>query len=188
MICATPFPVGLDGQWHAPPAEVVEHPGLSSWLLHTGSLTARLQSHCHHFRLQKLGQGAASLHASEQHALGDAASAADVREVILWGDEQPWVFARSVIPHALVNTLLADLGDRPLGELLFNHAAFSRGPFELCQWPLQSLKVLFPTLQGPEQLWARRSDFHYQGLTMLVAELFLPASPLYWNEFTHASR
>lgn len=179
MNCTAYFPVGLDAQWQPSVNAVTHDATLSSWLLHTGSLTERLQAQCQHFHLQRLGQASAPLHAAERDWLGTHANAAEVREVILWGDDQPWVFARSVLPRVLVETLLADLGDRPLGALLFNNRAFVRGDFELCQWPIANMRSLFPHLQGPEQLWGRRSRFTYQGLPMIVAELFLPRSPLY---------
>jgi len=180
--CNAHFPVGLDAQWQPPSEAVLQQPPLASWLLHTGSLTERVQSLCTHFRLQRLGQATTPLHAAERDWLGAHANAAEVREVILWADEQPWVFARSVLPTALVRTLLADLGDQPLGSLLFNNSAFERGAFELCQWPLAAMQALFPALSGPASLWGRRSRFTYQGMPMIVAELFLPASPLYSEE------
>lgn len=102
-----------------------------------------------------------------------------VREVVLWGDGQPWVFARSLIPQALCSDELANLGNQALGKIIFNDRRFVRQPFELCYLaqPNELLKTL--ELNTCEPLWGRRSVFTMNQLSMSVAELFLPQSPAY---------
>lgn len=191
------FPVGLDVDWHAPTSLPVPNAYLNDWLLHTGSLTERLQSMCRQFELKVIGQHTITPHASELAWLPTATNAGntalnrnnqavqdinkknwDVREVILFGDGQPWVFARSVIPRALANQEFAELNNQPLGKLLFNDDRFQRSQFQLCQltsWPLTNSL----TNSSDESLWGRRSRFHFAGLDMIVAEVFLPDSPAY---------
>ncbi len=154
---------------------------LRNWLLDTGSLTERLQSHCRQFRLQLLGQGQAPLHEQEITKLGSSRGIS-VREVVLWGDDKPWVFARSLLPDALLkqqDNQLSTLGSRPLGQVLFNDERFVRHPFDVtCVAPSHAICQQLE-LGTPPPLWGRRSMFSYEGHTMLVAELFLPAAPAY---------
>ena len=169
------FPVGLDVSWLAPESVMFSDPYLKNWLLDTGSLTERVQSLCRQFELKVLGQGQQDLHGAEKDWLGMSQDAVDVREVLLCADGVPWVFARSVIPHALVDGELADLGSEPLGKRLFNDSRFTRTPFELCTL---SAQILDPTLPR-KALWGRRSRFEAAGCRMIVAEVFLPAAPAY---------
>lgn len=169
------FPVGLDVSWQAPESVVFSDPYLKNWLLDTGSLTERVQSLCRHFELVVLGQGQQDLHAAEQDWLGPNQGNVDVREVLLCADGVPWVFARSVIPHALVDGELADLGREPLGKRLFNDSRFTRTPFELCTLPAPAIDPMLPRTA----LWGRRSRFERAGWRMIVAEVFLPAAPAY---------
>lgn len=102
-----------------------------------------------------------------------------VREVLLKSAKQPWVFAHSVIPTSQLLDEITTLGNKPLGKLLFNDPRFTRQPFELCC--IKNSQPLLHTLgiEGHMTLWGRRSIFRFQGLSMLVAEVFLPDSPAY---------
>ncbi len=109
---------------------------LRDWLLHTGSLTRRVQQACAgRFRVRVEMQGWARPRLDEYRALGLRwGRIAFIREVHLLCDEQPWVFARTIIP---VSTLrgrerrLAHLGSRPLGAVLFADPHMQRGPVEV---------------------------------------------------------
>ncbi len=169
------FPVGLEVDWQAPQSVDFSDPYLKNWLLDTGSLTERVQALCHKFELRVLGQGEHAPHACEVDWLGLAQGSVDVREVLLCADGVPWVFARSVIPHALVKGELADLGSEPLGKRLFNDERFTRSPFELCSLPSTAFNAAMPR----KALWGRRSRFERAGYHMIVAEVFLPDAPAY---------
>lgn len=173
------FPQGLDVEWQPAESVNLEAGTLKQWLLNTGSLTDRLQAQCQHFSLQKIGQGNAPLLAQELDNLSNPSEVQyDVREVVLLGDGQPWVYARSVIPQALTEAALKALGTTPLGKFLFNDSRFERSSFELCCIePHQSINHI---IDKPTQaLWGRRSRFYYQQFCMSVAEVFLPGSPAY---------
>ena len=177
------FPVGLNTQWCGADSQTIPDPYLKNWLLDTGSLTERLQSHCRQFDLQLLGQD--EVEVSEQEAWhltkGDAKqnNRWQVREVILKGEGVPWVFARSLIPKSLCEDDLADLGTKPLGQIIFNDHRFVREPFEISH--LQNPTALLQHIQlgSAQQLWGRRSVFSYRHFRMSVAEVFLPSSPAY---------
>lgn len=147
-----------------------------SWLLDTGSLTDRIEKACEHFSLTLIGEGKAPIHDSEHERLQSTQSCT-VREVLLCDDGTPWVYARSVIPDALMSAEFNQLGEQPLGRRLFNDARFTRGEFEICR----TRHPLFAADSGLS-LWGRRSVFHIQQHALLVAELFLPASPLYQTD------
>jgi chorismate--pyruvate lyase len=178
------FPLGIDALWHSPQGCSIPDPYLKNWLLDTGSLTERLQSHCRDFRVQLIGQRPlAAEHEEFLHmdVPQQQRNSTDwqVREVILWGENRPWVFARSIIPDALCNGDLANLGSRPLGKVIFNDPRFVRLPFQVGR--LLKPDSLLRHLEIPPvtELWGRRSVFHFEQLKMMVAEIFLPDAPAY---------
>ena len=184
LINNTIFPVGLPVTWLSPDPAKIPDPYLKNWLLDTGSLTERLQSHCRQFDLQVLGQKQEAVTESEYQVLeADATQRSterwQVREVVLSGEGVPWVFARSVLPAELCQSDLKGLGRNPLGQKLFNDQRFVRRPFEVCRLsPATEFLALFD-IPGCNELWGRRSVFEFQGMRMLVAEMFLPDSPAY---------
>jgi chorismate--pyruvate lyase len=99
-----------------------------------------------------------------------------VREVVLLCHEQPWVFARSIIPVSSTRGPLRHLrhwADRSLGALLFKDPSMHRDPFQLAR--LKPGNGLIPDeLQGDSILWGRRSRFFVKNQPLLVCEIFLP--------------
>tara|TARA_R110002153_G_scaffold14952_9_gene53841 strand:+ start:13432 stop:14022 length:591 start_codon:yes stop_codon:yes gene_type:complete len=178
------FPIGLAANWQEPDKQGIADAKLKNWLLDTGSLTERLQSHCRDFRVQVLGQGQTEVSIEEIQQLARFSAVSrdikwQVREVLLWGNNQPWVFARSIIPEQMCRAEFAGLGNQPLGKLIFNDPRFKRMPFQITQ--ISSSHPITSSLNLPSQhsLWARRSVFQFGGLALSVAELFLPLSPAY---------
>jgi chorismate--pyruvate lyase len=108
-----------------------------------------------------------------------------VREVELCCGEQPWVFARSLIPLQSLQGAgrrLQFLGDRPLGSLLFSDPKATRGPMEFARLlPGHCLyeKALANRAQRPAQLWGRRTLFFFAGKPLLVNEVFLDGIGIY---------
>ncbi len=144
------------------------------WLFDQESLTQRLTTLSqNHFSVLPLEQGWANLRDDECLALQvPLHSQGWVREVFLLGNQQPWVFARSVAARSALQDSgldLQTLGSRSLGELLFSDNAFQRGELEACRYPADWL----PPQHHDEQLWARRSCFRRGELAVLVAEVFL---------------
>lgn len=140
------------------------------WLLDSGSLTRRLlQASNGHFRVEVVRQLWQRPTRSEALALGmSPRQIALIREVQLIGHEQPWVFARTIIPATTLTgkqRQLNTLGNRSLGTVLFRDPTMRRGP-------LQISKI---RLSGNETVWARRSVFRLANKPLLVAEVFLPA-------------
>lgn len=174
--------VGGEAAWHAPTHSENWSPLAQDWLLDPSSLTAKLKARCQRFQVQLLGQREAPLLADEQPWLGPQQSCI-VREVILWCDEQPWVFARSVFPFSALaqqQLRLEDLGEQPLGEHLFKQPDLIRSAVEVSSFAADT-KVgrLQQQLGYPATtLLGRRSRFTAAGQHVLVAEVFIGASPL----------
>ncbi|WP_024644668.1 chorismate--pyruvate lyase family protein [Pseudomonas syringae] len=155
-------------------------PVILDWLFNQDSLTRRLD------RLSDGGFSVFPLFEGWQPLRSDECSALDlppnsegwVREVHLRGNGCNWVFARSVAARSALQDggLNMDrLGARSLGELLFSDPAFARGTLEVCRYPADGLPAAEAASQWPTTLWARRSRFSRGTLSVLVAEVFLPA-------------
>ena len=180
------YPLGCDSAWLWPSilkAELSDE--LYDWLTNTGSLTARLKQHCEVFSVQVLIEGNYPLSADEQAQLNLTESQGFVREVLLKLDGVPWVFARSVMPLSTVcgeDNALANLGNKPLGAVLFSQPDMQRSSIEVAKFeqnsPLQHVMQRFNT--GTDMtLFGRRSCFLLSGKSLLVSEVFLPAASAY---------
>lgn len=154
-------------QWCA-----IEQPNLptdiADWLMELGSMTRRFEQHCQRVHVEpqrecfitrrELGEGAEHLPVSERYWL---------REIILCGDNEPWLLGRTVIPEETLSgpdRALVDLGTLPLGRYLFGGDNLTRDYIQVGR---------------QDALWARRSLLRLSGKPLLLTEVFLPASPLY---------
>ncbi|WP_158220659.1 chorismate--pyruvate lyase family protein [Paraferrimonas haliotis] len=155
---------------------------LSQWLQSQDSLTERLKALDLGFEVEVLGEQAMMLCDNEKTSTSDEVYW--VREVLLHLDNQPWIFARTVIPQSLLaisNIDFKQLGNRPLGEVLFNTTPFEQGPLTFaehaCDTPVFQAFAKDNVWSGA--LWGRRRPFHHQQKTLTVAETFLPAACAY---------
>lgn len=92
-----------------------------------------------------------------------------VREVELKIEGETVVFARSILPLSLMvknHSGLANLGQKPLGHLLFRKGQMRVSKRQFCETNIQGKKS-----------HARRTPYDYMGSTILVSEFFL--LPLY---------
>lgn len=161
--------ISLDAHWHdakstALPAQ------LAPWILEPASLTARLKRHCDTFRVQVLNEQRTVLPAFLQTLL-PATEYAQLREVVLWCNDMPCVYGQSWLPQHTINVLkpLADMGERPLGDYIFQQKGLRRGVIEVTQQQLTLPET------GTVTCYTRRSVFQLDNLPLLVAEAFLPA-------------
>lgn len=185
----TLFPVTLPSDWLD--ANNISLPeNLMGWLLDPNSLTARLKSHCQQFRVELLGQRIESCQESEAVSLIPSGEKVLVREVILFCDDKPQVFARSLLPLSSLTgeeQALANLGTQSLGQVLFNTPSLKREAIEVASFD-QSSSVAKMTKQlglttyataNEEKLWGRRSIFILEGKPLMVSEVFLPGAFAY---------
>ena len=156
------------------------------WLIDDGSLTARLQQRYTDFSVKKVSlkcakplQDEARLlkHPPHQQAL--------IREVLLMGNNEPVVFAHSVLPRVALRgpwNKLGRLGNKPLGATLFANPKVKRTPLafkKLSRHHPLYMRAAQHLLKPPAYLWARRSIFSLNTASqkcanILVTEIFLP--------------
>ncbi|MGV6807898.1 MAG: chorismate--pyruvate lyase family protein [bacterium] len=167
--------------WTSPhSAQMVGCPSvLRPWLVDSGSLTKRLLDASHgDFRVEKRYQGPGMPRPTEARALHlKPRHNALIREVILFGQNQPWVFARTVVPQTTLTGRLKSLSrldNRPLGALLFSDPSMSRGPMEIARFTDRNVMVPRPVFDLADAVWGRRSVFFLDGKPLLVNEIFLP--------------
>ena len=176
------FPITLAGQWQTPNDErFSELPvPLKDWLLDEGSLTARLKSRCENFKVKVIGEQQQLCSAAEACNLIKVAEPILVREVILYCDGVPQVFARSLLPLASLTgkeQVLGNLGEQPLGQVLFNNPSLQRLQLELSSFSADSSVAILATKLteiAKQELWGRRSIFMLDNKPLMVAEVFLP--------------
>ena len=183
------FPVTLPNHWSNLNKLEIANACLRNWLLDTSSLTERIQSYCQQFSLTVIGQRQMAPELEEiarlnygleaQVNVRSAKQLWQIREVILYGNGQPWVFARSILPQALCEQDFSELGNRPLGQIIFNDSRFVRQPFELISIPAKDNFLDRIHIQSRSPLWGRRSLFNFEQHRLMVAEVFLPQSPAY---------
>jgi chorismate--pyruvate lyase len=147
---------------------------LKNWLLDRGSLTDRLvQQSDGRFRVEIVRQQWGACRMDESRALGIMPRhRVLIREVILRGNEHPWVYARSILPaSSLEHSLryLKRLGTKPLGAVLFSDPHLQRGEIEIARL----LPAQLPLTIG-QPVWGRRSVFFLYQQPLLVSEVFLP--------------
>ncbi len=165
--------------WHTflPDVEACYMP----WLRQHGSLTQRIQQRCTHFAVHKKHSGLACIALDEATLLHIAPQQlAYSREVFLYADGQPVVFAHSTVASKYLRgtwSAITQLGNKPLGAFLFAHPLVVRKP--LHYKTLRNSDGLYrraaAVLQHPpKKLWARRSLFYLHDTPLLVTEVFLP--------------
>jgi chorismate--pyruvate lyase len=173
-----------------PPHRAPHRQHLRAWLQAGGSLTARLRRHGV-VQVQVCRQGRQRLWAHEAQAVG--APHGHVREVVLWVDDRPAVWARSVTTVAHTRgpwRAIKGLGSRPLAEVLFISAGIHREPLRAERWPSHSLpwrhrlQAWHTALSHPARpvsgalppspVWARHSVFIRRGAPLMVTECFAP--------------
>ncbi|MDR0807263.1 MAG: chorismate lyase [Enterobacteriaceae bacterium] len=153
-----------DRDWYSSQKHTLTH-SLSDWLLEENSMTRRCEQYCQKVTVQPQFEGYVSAESiGNERAELPEDQRYWIREIFLFGDTIPWIWARTIVPERTLNEQLLTLGDVPLGRYLFSHCALTRDYIQvsLC-----------------DGLWGRRSRLRLSGNPLLLTEIFLPASPLY---------
>ncbi|MGJ8691765.1 MAG: chorismate--pyruvate lyase family protein [Thalassotalea sp.] len=178
------FPVHLFANWqNQAPSRLSKV--LVDWLFDANSLTARLKNNCQVFEVKLLGQNVIACPQNEACDVINAGEQVLAREVLLYCDGQPHVFARSLLPLRSLTgeqQVLADLGTQPLGQVIFNNPSLERKLIQVAEFGQETsvgelAGVMAMKLNGP--LWGRRSLFYLEGKPLVVAEVFLPLAKAY---------
>ncbi|MGA8862901.1 MAG: chorismate lyase [Gallionella sp.] len=156
-------------------------PELGPWLRDRGSLTQRIRERCTHFAVHNMRSGLARIAPDESALLGLAPhQLAWSREVFLYADGRPVVFAHSALALAHLRSVWSEvrtLGNKPLGALLFAHPLVERRPLHyrfLRSTHRLYRRAVAMQADPPHRLWARRSLFYLGDAPLLVTEVFLP--------------
>lgn len=152
------------------------------WLLEPGSLTQRIRARCgERFHLDVLREQTAA--AEELPHAWPTDMAARLREVTLNCGETALVFARTLLPDpvATPDHWIMQLGNKPLGDVLFQSGGERQAGFELALLTaehdlFQAAQRQRKSLSGnmPVSIWARRSWVQLGNERLLICECFLP--------------
>ncbi len=153
------------------------------WLFDATSLTARLiRQYGSSFHVRLLSQSYRSISADEKQVMGlQHGHACLIREVLLCDGKRALVYARTVIPVSTLRGALrryANLGNRPLGAMLFADRTMRRGEMEITMaLPQRCCRALLADIDvdASASIWGRRSVFRVSGKPLLVSEYFLPS-------------
>ena len=142
---------------------------LRDWIEADDSLTQRLRRQFGEVTVQILRQAEAPATDYEQTATGY--DIGWVREVILRArhDHQPLLWARTFIPALDTDNpwaLLTQIGEKPLGEVLFGLSDVQKGT-------IRSGQFFDPEKFGGSPVWGRWRRWNRQGHTMILTEVFL---------------
>lgn len=153
---------------------------LKQWLFDSGSLTARLMDHCSgEFSVKVISIKRAAPTPDEIAALGmSPRSHAIIREVHLCCNNEPLVYARTIIPVSSLRGALrglALLGNKPLGVVLFSDKSMRRKPMEITSVKPGHKCYAWSQSMRHATVWGRRSVFSLKQQELLVSEFFLPA-------------
>lgn len=181
------LPLGSLTSWGSESKHPHCSPNIASWLYDHNSLTKKLESQCNSFYVEVKQQ--VSVEPSEQlSSFFNNEEKILVREVFLYCNNKPVVFAQTEIPFSTLTEQQAQLvkiGDQSLGKILFQDPTMLRGQIEATEFEHGSaFHQLADDLKQSvdHSLWARRSLFYLSNKPLLVSELFLPASGIYNNE------
>ena len=157
---------------------------LRAWLDSGGSLSRRIAAAFGGFAVRRVRQLTGPATAEEWRALGvRGARRVHVREVVLWGDGQPLVLARSVLPAAqagLAWRAVRGLGSRPLADLLFGGRALQRRALGRLRCQPSRAPARRPRFRAalgaavwPSGVtWGRRARFTHRGVPLVLTEWF----------------
>ena len=137
---------------------------IKSWLLENGPITNRIKSK-HNFELKLLRDHPGKIKKLERAFLDDIEGDIRIREVILYADKNPKVFARSLIPENTIKNGLKKLGElntKPLGDILFEKNIFKKG------------EIVFSIFSdGKNKYWGRKVKYYVNKHPLSVMEVFL---------------
>lgn len=139
------------------------------WLQEQRSMTKRFEQHCQKVTVipyLELYISLDMLTTDEQKCL-PISERYWLREVIMYGDNIPWLIGRTLIPEETLtdnDKKLVELGRVPLGRYLFSHEHLTRDYIEM---------------GTSADRWVRRSLLRLSQKPLLLTEIFLPESPAY---------
>ena len=135
------------------------------WLHEENSITKKISSNAE-FKLEILHDDIGSAEEDEYAALKMSPEEVRIREVLLYGNLLPLVFARSIIPNLTSSKGypgLGSIGSKPLGDLLFQSKVFVKTKREFAEFKMANNKIV----------WGRRTHYLVRSYPLSIMEVFL---------------
>ena len=142
----------------------VQNKEIISWLNESGSITSRIKSFSN-FRLKLLRDGPGEVNAAEDDLIITNYKENNIREVVLFSDEEPLIYAKSILPLETIRLGLGALGnlkENPLGDILFLNPE------------IKKKYMLFAKFESNKKIFfGRKGIYTVKGYPFSVCEIFL---------------
>ena len=142
----------------------VQNKEILSWLNESGSITSRIKSFSN-FRLKLLKDGPGEVDTAEDDLIITNYKENNIREVVLYSDEEPFIYAKSILPIETIKLGLGALGnlkENPLGDILFSNPE------------IKKKYMLFAKFESNKRIfYGRKGIYTVKGYPFSVCEIFL---------------
>ena len=142
----------------------VQNNEILSWLNEPGSITSRIKSFSD-FKLKLLRDGPGEVDAAEDDLIISNYKENNIREVLLYSNEEPLIYAKSIIPLETIRLgldVLGNLKEKPLGDILFSNPEIKKE------------YMLFSKFESNKKiLYGRKGIYTVKGFPFSVCEIFL---------------
>ena len=142
----------------------VQNKEILSWLNESGSITSRIKSFSD-FKLKLLRDGPGEVDAAVDDLIISNYKENNIREVLLYSDEEPLIYAKSIIPLETIRLglgVLGNLKENPLGDILFSNPEIKKE------------YMLFARFESNEKIfYGRKGIYSVKGFPFSVCEIFL---------------
>jgi len=137
---------------------------IRSWLLEKGPITKRIKKNGA-FKLHLIQDKLSFVKQEDKDFIDCKSNEIKLREVILFCENEPIVFAQTIIPFETISNgfkKLGNLGNKPLGDILFEKDIFTKD------------KVVYALFENESGLyWGRKAKYLVKGFKFSVMEVFL---------------
>ena len=142
----------------------VQNKEILSWLNESGSITSRIKSFSD-FKLKLLRDSPGEVDAAVDDLIISNYKENNIREVLLYSDEEPLIYAKSIIPLETIRLglgILGNLKENPLGDILFSNPEIKKE------------YMLFSKFESNKKIFdGRKGIYTVRGFPFSVCEIFL---------------
>ena len=142
----------------------VQNNEILSWLNEPRSITSRIKSFSD-FKLKLLRDGPGEVDPIDDDLIISNYEENNIREVVLYSDEEPLIYAKSIIPLETIRLglgLLGNLKENPLGDILFSNPE------------IKKKYMLFAKFGSNKKIfYGRKGIYTVKGYPFSVCEIFL---------------
>ena len=142
----------------------VQNKEILSWLNESGSITSRIKSFSD-FKLKLLRDSPGEVDAAVDDLIISNYKENNIREVLLYSDEEPLIYAKSIIPLETIRLglgVLGNLKENPLGDILFSNPEIKKEYMLFSKFELN--KKIF---------YGRKGIYTVKGFPFSVCEIIL---------------